>query len=211
MSSTGKRAAFLVAALGLWALGPAEGLAQHAELDSLLSGQKEDSEAGSAAAPEVPVERTRTGERTEAESVPTKASEALRSRAIEEIVVTAQRREEQLHDVPISMSVLDGEFLRSQGVTDLQGVAQYVPNVRIDQAGGLILPRIRGFSTLALLTRGFEQAVGLTVDAFFFPSRGSWDSWLRALRASASPRRTRPTGCSWRQGRCPPAAACRAS
>jgi iron complex outermembrane recepter protein len=100
----------------------------------------------------------------EGESVPTSASEAPRSRTIEEIVVTAQRKEEQLQDVPISMSVLDDEFLRRQGVTDLQDVARYVPNVRIDQSGGLILPRIRGFSTMALLTRGFEQPVGLTVD-----------------------------------------------
>ncbi len=86
------------------------------------------------------------------------------SRSIEEILVTAQRKEEQLHDVPISMSVLDDGFLREQGVADLEDVVRYVPNVRIDQSGGLILPRMRGFSTMALLTRGFEQPVGLAID-----------------------------------------------
>ena len=85
-------------------------------------------------------------------------------RSIEEIVVTAQRKEERLHDVPISMSALDDAFLREQGVSDLQDAVRYAPNVRIDQSGGLILPRIRGFSTMALLTRGFEQAVGLAID-----------------------------------------------
>jgi iron complex outermembrane recepter protein len=97
------------------------------------------------------------GQEMESEAAPA-------SRSIEEILVTAQRKEEQLQDVPISMSVLDDEFLRTQGITDLQDAARYVPNVRIDQSGGLILPRIRGFSTMALLTRGFEQPVGLTVD-----------------------------------------------
>ncbi|MGH7802983.1 MAG: TonB-dependent receptor [Candidatus Binatia bacterium] len=141
MGKTKRQARFLAVALGFSALGPSTAFGQ--EVDLTPTDRVPPSEHGSTA---------------------TDAAVDSPSRAIEEILVTAQRKEEQLRDVPISMSVLDDEFLRTKGVTDLEDVARYVPNVRIDQSGGLILPRIRGFSTMALLTRGFEQPVGLTVD-----------------------------------------------
>ena len=91
------------------------------------------------------------------------AAPAPRGRVIEEIIVTAEKREASLHDVPISMSVLDSEFLADQGITDLRDVGTYVPNVQIDMNGFFIYPRIRGFSTEPL-NRAFEQAVGLVID-----------------------------------------------
>lgn len=91
-------------------------------------------------------------------------SEPESRRVIEEIIVTAQKRQETLHEVPISISVLDDEFLSQQSITDLQELAHHVPNVKIDTAGGFwIQPRIRGFSTDPF-NRGFEQAVGLVID-----------------------------------------------
>ncbi|MGH7823148.1 MAG: TonB-dependent receptor plug domain-containing protein, partial [Candidatus Binatia bacterium] len=66
--------------------------------------------------------------------------------------------------MPISMSAFDDEFLRQQGITDLQDVARYAPNLRVDQAGTIIQPRIRGFSTNVVVNRGLELPVGIVVD-----------------------------------------------
>lgn len=87
-----------------------------------------------------------------------------RSTRLEEIVVTAQRKAQRLQDVPISISAFDGHFLQEQGVTDLQDVAQYVPNVRIDQAGTNIQPRVRGIATNTIVNRGLSLPVGIVID-----------------------------------------------
>jgi outer membrane receptor protein involved in Fe transport len=84
-------------------------------------------------------------------------------RAIEEIVVTAQRREQAVQEVPISISVLSGEFLKQQNATDLADVTRYVPNLRIVEQGSVVQSWIRGFGTDAF-NLGFDQAVGIVVD-----------------------------------------------
>lgn len=84
-------------------------------------------------------------------------------RVIEEIIVTAQKKEESLQDVPISMSVMDSEFIRSQGLSDLRDVSLYVPNFQVNFVGLGVEPRMRGFSTDPA-NKGFEQAVGLVLD-----------------------------------------------
>ena len=99
--------------------------------------------------------------------------EPPKSRTIEEILVTAQRTEQQIRDVPISMSAFDGAFLRDQGVTDLQDVVRLVPNVRVDVAGSIIQPRIRGFSTNTVVNRGLELPVGIVIDEVPY-SRGDY-------------------------------------
>ena len=45
------------------------------------------------------------------------------------IIVTAQRREESVQDVPIAISAFDGNELARRGVTEALQVAQYVPNL----------------------------------------------------------------------------------
>ena len=48
---------------------------------------------------------------------------------LEEIVVTAQKREQSLQDVPISVSVVTGEKLVEAGIENLDDLALYVPNL----------------------------------------------------------------------------------
>ena len=127
--------------MALYALGTRAGLAE--EVDPPPPGE---SPAAAAQAP------------------PTQTSATPPSRTIEEIVVTAQRREEHLHDVPVSMSAMSGDFMRQQGVTDLQDVARYVPNVHITVSGTQIEPNIRGFSTNTAVNRGLELPIGIVVD-----------------------------------------------
>ena len=53
----------------------------------------------------------------------------------ESVVVTARRREENLQDVPISVTAFSGETLRELGVRDLRGISYATPNMEFSYAG----------------------------------------------------------------------------
>lgn len=63
------------------------------------------------------------------------ASGERRASTLEEIVVTARRREESLQDAPISVTALTGDALRELGVPDLRGIANATPNMEFSYAG----------------------------------------------------------------------------
>ena len=84
-------------------------------------------------------------------------------RVIEEVIVSAQKRDEAIQDVPISMSVMTAEFMVDQGVTDLREALLYVPNVAVEQAGFFAAPRARGF-TFNNNNKAFEPPLGLAID-----------------------------------------------
>jgi outer membrane receptor protein involved in Fe transport len=76
------------------------------------------------------------------------AAEAPDATSLEELVVTAQKREERLQDVPISVSVLTGSQLERQGVQDLQDIARTLPGISYSGAQtGRSSFAIRGVST----------------------------------------------------------------
>jgi len=50
---------------------------------------------------------------------------------IEEITVTAQKREESIQETPLSVTAITTSQLEQRGVTDLSGLGQVAPNVRI--------------------------------------------------------------------------------
>lgn len=47
------------------------------------------------------------------------------------IVVTAQKREQQVIDVPISISAYSGDFLKSLGITRMDDLSRYAPGVQV--------------------------------------------------------------------------------
>jgi iron complex outermembrane receptor protein len=55
---------------------------------------------------------------------------------LEEIVVTATRREQNLQEVPISIVAITGDNLEMRGIDNLEEVSQGVPNVIITGGGG---------------------------------------------------------------------------
>jgi outer membrane receptor protein involved in Fe transport len=57
------------------------------------------------------------------------------AKQLEEIVVTASRREEQLQDVALAVSVLDTTALADAGLTGLPEILQFVPGVSVDDSG----------------------------------------------------------------------------
>lgn len=64
-----------------------------------------------------------------------------------EIVVTAQRREERLQDVPLSVSVVSSETLRNAAVTTAERLEQLVPGIRMGRSGADLRPAMRGTYT----------------------------------------------------------------
>ena len=55
---------------------------------------------------------------------------------IEEIIVTARKREESIQDIPVSIVALSGEELRTLQVRQAQEIAQFMPNVIAHTATG---------------------------------------------------------------------------
>jgi iron complex outermembrane receptor protein len=89
---------------------------------------------------------------------------------LEEVVVTAQKREQGLGDVPLSMQVVSGDALESQNIFDFKGLVEKLPNVYLGSTPGPSTISIRGVGTGAGNSAA-EQAVGMYVDGMYV-SRG---------------------------------------
>ncbi|MFD1781904.1 TonB-dependent receptor [Phenylobacterium terrae] len=72
---------------------------------------------------------------------------------VEELVVTAQRREENLQDTPVAVTAFTAETMEARGVTNLEGVGNYTPNLELHQTnrpaggGSAFAGYIRGVGT----------------------------------------------------------------
>lgn len=88
--------------------------------------------------------------------------------AFEEIVVTAQKREQNLMDVPVAVSVVTGEQLVRDGIKDMGDLQQYVPNLIVSgsQTATTSTFSIRGISSTSN-NFGVESSVGLYVDGVY--------------------------------------------
>jgi iron complex outermembrane recepter protein len=91
---------------------------------------------------------------------------ASASGGLEDIVVTARKRAENLQDVPVSVAALTGEQLQARGINSLSELAQYTPGLQYSQDFGRTgeRPVIRGIS--ALRTEA-PQPVSIFVDGAY--------------------------------------------
>ncbi|CAN7349945.1 TonB-dependent receptor [Caulobacter sp. LjRoot300] len=86
--------------------------------------------------------------------------------AVDELVVTARRREETLKDVPIAVSAFSAETLERQAANDITTLSQTTPNITVQTARGsnsTLISYIRGIGQQDPLW-GYEPGVGLYVD-----------------------------------------------
>jgi outer membrane receptor protein involved in Fe transport len=86
---------------------------------------------------------------------------AAQPRTIEELVVTAQRREQSIQDVPIAVSAFSEETLRNQKIEGGRDLLLAVPNVTFSRAnfGGYNF-QIRGIGTKLVATSA-DAAIGV--------------------------------------------------
>jgi outer membrane receptor protein involved in Fe transport len=92
-------------------------------------------------------------------------SDAQSARSLEEVVVTARKREESLQNVPVAVAVIGEEQLRNNNATDLTKVAELAPQVSMSQSGsgtGAVIT-IRGVSS-GSNDAGLDQSVAIEVD-----------------------------------------------
>ena len=90
-----------------------------------------------------------------------------------EIVVTAQKREQNLQDVPISVIALTGDQLRAAGVTDIKNLSVLSPGVTVTSTTNenSTSVRIRGIGTVSDNV-GLESSVGIVIDGVYRPRNG---------------------------------------
>ncbi len=85
-------------------------------------------------------------------------SSNVSAQVLEEIVVTAQRREQSIQDVPISLEAFSGATLASQGLRSMEDVSMFSPSVEIDIRTQDQDIAVRGMGTTGN-NLGLEQAV----------------------------------------------------
>lgn len=61
--------------------------------------------------------------------------ETLAQDVLEEVIVTASRREESLLDAPLAVTAISGDELAQRGVIDSNGIGDFVPNLTIGTEG----------------------------------------------------------------------------
>ena len=98
--------------------------------------------------------------------------------ALEEIIVTARKREESVQDIPLSVSALTAETMERAGIDDLASVADFTAGLLYQDygGGGLGSPVIRGQAQTDI--GSVESNVGVFVDGVFVTSRGNLEFGL---------------------------------
>lgn len=89
---------------------------------------------------------------------------------LDEIIVTAQRREQAAQDVGIALSVLSGESLVQQGITSVNQIQNATPNLEIEPAfgSGAAQFRLRGVGFQDYASNN-SPTVGLYVNEVAYP------------------------------------------
>jgi iron complex outermembrane recepter protein len=86
------------------------------------------------------------------------ADEATQATQMQEITVTASRREESLSKVPISVSAYTQETMDIKGIKDIDDIARYTPGVRIDAS------QTNQISIRGIASTGGSGTTGIYID-----------------------------------------------
>ncbi len=108
------------------------------------------------------------------------AAPATSAIELEEIVVTAQRRQERLVDVPISVTSISADTLSGSGVTSVIDLPQTAPGLRFDYSGSFVQPTIRGVGS-PLVGPGLNSNVAVYLDGFYVPNALGTDFQLLSV------------------------------
>ena len=92
------------------------------------------------------------------------------ARTLATLTVTAQKREEALQDVPMSVTALDERLLQDNNVRDIKDMQILVPGLTVTstQNEAITTARIRGIGTVGDNV-GLESSVGVVIDGVYRP------------------------------------------
>jgi iron complex outermembrane recepter protein len=85
---------------------------------------------------------------------------------IETVVVTAQRREENLQSVPLSVSAFSASQIKARGLTDVSRLESSVPGFTFGRSGVDARPAIRGVRTENVGVNG-DTTIGFFIDGVY--------------------------------------------
>ncbi len=88
------------------------------------------------------------------------------NQTLEVITVTAQKREQSIQDVPISVTAVSGERLTNRSIDSLASLSHSVPNLNINEGQIDSTIQIRGIYTGN--NKGFEQSVAMYSDGIYY-------------------------------------------
>src|SRR6202034_1471556 len=95
------------------------------------------------------------------------------SDSLEEIVVTAQFRQQNLQDTPLAITAITADMMEARGQTSLHDLGQQAPNVQLVETGGAFGPgmtaSIRGIGQ-ADFDPAFAPGVGIYIDDVYYTS-----------------------------------------
>src|ERR1700735_3010459 len=93
--------------------------------------------------------------------------------ALEEIIVTAQKRSENLQDVPISVVAINAQQAQDAGITNIRNLAILTPGLTVTSEGNeaSTTARIRGIGTVGD-NPGLESSVGVIIDGVYRARNG---------------------------------------
>jgi iron complex outermembrane recepter protein len=89
---------------------------------------------------------------------------------LSEIIVTAQRRAEDLERVPLAVSVITGDTLEKSNVVDLTGLNALVPGLAVERSSGSeLMLSIRGVGSETPQNLYTQPGVSVFVDGVYIP------------------------------------------
>jgi outer membrane receptor protein involved in Fe transport len=92
---------------------------------------------------------------------------------IDEVIVTAEKRAENIQDVSAAITALSSDALGAAGIQDITRLENVVPGLRIGSSGGEVRPAMRGARTNEVGVAGTgiaEQVVGIFLDGVYVPT-----------------------------------------
>ncbi|WP_299688656.1 TonB-dependent receptor [Hydrocarboniphaga sp.] len=89
------------------------------------------------------------------------------NRFVEEVVVTAQKREQNLQDVPISVQAFSAEQLDARGIDDPTDLQTSTPGLTMTSNAGFAITYLRGVGSDAFLLA--DPSVATYIDGIYFP------------------------------------------
>ncbi len=95
------------------------------------------------------------------------------TRTIDTIIVTAQKREQSLQDVPIVVTAISEQLLRDTGIKDIKDLTILAPGLTVTSTSSeaSTTARIRGIGTVGD-NPGLESSVGVVIDGVYRPRNG---------------------------------------
>ncbi|HEX7758808.1 MAG TPA: TonB-dependent receptor [Caulobacteraceae bacterium] len=108
-----------------------------------------------------------------AEAAATAPAAAAEEVSVGEVIVTAQKRSQNLQNVPVVVTALSAKQLQDAGVHDIKDLTVLTPGLTVTSTGseGSTTARIRGVGTVSDNV-GLEDSVGVVIDGVYRPRNG---------------------------------------